>query len=445
MADHDSQIAAMKILFFTPCLKASAIGRVSTLVVTELRRLGHQLVVVRAEEPNLFLQPTHDFGCNLVNWNEADRIQEQARNCDLTLYNVGNNFQYHRGCMEWLKEHPGLVCLHDNFLGHLFWSYSEVVGRTRAKELLVHFYGETVSHRFFDHATSASFIEYASEAAPMTEWIASMATGVLVHSSWAMDRISRSCPGPVEVVPLPYDAPHLKPPLAGKALAQTNTKGDGLSVLTIGHVNPNKRHASVIKAIGSSELLRERMCFRIVGAIEPPVAQALQAQADALGVRVVISGEVDSWRLAAEIHAADAMCCLRWPALESASASTIEAMLYGKATIVTDTGFYRDLPDDCVLKISPVDEVNSLRAALERLAQAPDERLALGNLALHYATATFRADHYAERIVAMRGRIAQAKILAGTAHMFTATLKRWGMQSTPDLLDPVAAPLAIFQ
>ena len=143
----------------------------------------------------------------------------------------------------------------------------------------------------------------------MTEWIASLASGVIVHSSWAIDRITRTCPGPVEVVPLPYDAPYLAERLEDSAAARA--KGTDLSVLTIGHVNPNKRHASVIEAIGSSPLLRQRMSFRIVGAVEPPVVQALQAHADRLGVKVVITGEVDDRRLAAEIHAADVMCCLR--------------------------------------------------------------------------------------------------------------------------------------
>lgn len=443
MAIHDRQAAAVKILFFTPCLKASAIGRASSLVVSALSEQGHEVQVVRAEDTALLDQPMHEMAASVMAWNDRKKVSRSSESADVIVYQIGNHYPYHRGCIEWMPSLRGLVSIHDNFLGHLFWSVADVIGRPNATRQLAALYGTKVASRFFDHADGNSFIDYALEFAPMTEWIASMASGVIVHSSWAMERITRACPGPVEVVPLPYDAPFLEQRIKEWDLAQE--KGNDLSVLTIGHVNPNKRHASVIEAIGASALLRQRICFRIVGAVEPPVAQALRTQADRLGVKVLISGEVDSRRLAAEIHAADAMCCLRWPALEAASASTIEAMLYGKATIVTDTGFYRDLPDDCVLKIPPSDEINSLRAALERIAQAPGERLALGELARQYAEATFRADHYAQRIVAMKGRIAQAKIVADTAGMFAGTLKRWGLQGTPALLEPVAAPLSIFR
>lgn len=433
----------MNILFFTPCLKASAIGRVSSLVVAELTRLGHKIVVVRSEDSPLFGELMHPMATEIINWNERKKVRSKASKADLVVYQVGNHYAYHHGCMEWLPTLPGLVSLHDNFLGHLFWSCAEAMGRPSAKKLLTSLYGEAVAHRFFDHADSTSFINYASEAAPMTEWIAAMASGVIVHSSWAMPRITRACSGPVQVVPLPYDAPYLEHPDANKDLRQPGD--EQVVILTIGHVNPNKRYSSVIEAIESSPRLRERISFRIVGAVEPAMAEALQAQAARLKVKVAITGAVDDRRLASEIHAADAMCCLRWPALEAASASTIEAMLYGKPTIVTDTGFYRDLPDDCVLKISPGDEIAGLRAALELLADAPAEGGAMGELARRYAAATFRADHYAEQIVAMKSRIDQTKIVADAAQVFSGTLARWGASGIPALVEPIALPLSVFR
>ncbi|BAL22589.1 glycosyltransferase family 4 protein [Azoarcus sp. KH32C] len=433
----------MNILFFTPCLTPSAIGRVSALVVAELQRQGHAIAVVRSEDPALFDHPVHDFGVELIDWNQPDRIRAKALTSNLVIYQVGDNFSYHRGCMEWMPELPGLVSLHDNFLGHLFWSCAELMGRPRAKQLLTRLYDETVAHRFFDHADSSSFINYASEVAPMTEWIAAMATGVIVHSTWAVSRIAAACHGPVEVVPLPYDAPFLEaaPENAQRPAADKTS----MSILTIGHVNPNKRHASVIEAIGSSERLRERVNFRIVGSISPEMTRTLKTQASALGVRVAITGEVDGKTLAAEIHAADLMCCLRWPALEAASASTIEAMLYGKPAIVTDTGFYRDLPDDCVIKIAPQEEIAALRSALEQLVDAPAARIALGERARGYAAATFRADHYAERIIAMKSRIEQTGIIADAAKVFSSILARWGGKGQPALISPIAAPLSVFR
>jgi glycosyltransferase involved in cell wall biosynthesis len=430
----------MKIVFFTPTLLVSAIGRVANLVVMELQLQGHEVTVVRSENYDFFNSPTHPLPCPMIPWSNTEQVKQLAAQSDLVIYQIGDNYQYHRGCLEWLPTIPGIVSMHDNFLGHLFWSWSERIGRPQALALLEILYGANVARRFFDHASSRSFIEYASTAAPMTEWIAAMASAVIVHSSWAMDRIAHACPGPVEVVALPYDAPFAE---------HTDMKNQSAShertvALTIGHVNHNKRYTSVIKAIGSSPVLSSGLTYRIVGAIEPAMAEELQSLADQLQVDIAITGAVNDECLAEEIHRADLMCCLRWPALEAASASTIEAMLYSKPTVVTNTGFYLDLPDDCVLKVSPETELTDLRTALERLVASPDERHAIGELARNYALKTFRADDYATRIINMKHRIDRSNVVGTAASVFSSTLKRWGARGDPAVMKAITAPLGLI-
>jgi glycosyltransferase involved in cell wall biosynthesis len=430
----------MKILFFTPTALTSAIGRVSKLIVSELQQLGHEIVVVRAEDPSCINSATHPFSCQIVHWDNAEQVRQQADQSDLVVYQIGNHYAYHRGCLEWLPQLPGLVSLHDNFLGHLFWAWSEVVGRQHALEVLAAIYDLDIADRFFNHSDSSSFIEYASNTAPMTEWIASMATAVIVHSSWAMNRIAHACSGPVEVVALPYDAPFAE----HCDMMNQSTNHERSIALTIGHVNHNKRYTSVIKAIGSSPTLRSGLTYRIVGAIEPAMAEELQLLADQLQVDIAITGAVNDECLADEIHRADLMCCLRWPALEAASASTIEAMLYSKPTVVTNTGFYLDLPDDCVLKVSPETELTDLRTALERLVASPDERHAIGELARNYALKTFRADDYATRIINMKHRIDRSNVVGTAASVFSSTLKRWGARGDPAVMKAITAPLGLI-
>jgi glycosyltransferase involved in cell wall biosynthesis len=431
----------MKILFFTPIVVMSAIGRVSNLVVTALERIGHEVIVVRSEEPDLFETPIHPFTCQTLVWTDEKQIRNVAKQIDLVVYQVGNHYPYHRGCLEWLPLLPGLVSLHDYFMGHLFWSWSEKIGRIEALELLKVLYGSDIANQFFNHHNSESFIAYASEAAPMTEWIVSMASGVITHSSWTMNRIISATHGPVEIVPLPYDAPHLE----NTQLMQQNSKNKEIVVLTIGYVNPNKRYVSIIKAIGSNIQLREDLTFRIVGSIEPSTQEELQSLAEHLKVKIVITGSVDDQRLADEIINADIMCCLRWPALESASASTIEAMLYGKPTIVTDTGFYSDLPDECVLKISYANEIEDIEAAFNELASSPERRKKIGEDARLYASQTFTADNYAERIVAMKQRIEHTNVIADVAREFSNKLKEWGSEGNSKILEAVAKSLNIFR
>lgn len=431
----------MKILFFVPTVIQSSIGRGQSLVVEQLITQGHDVVVVRAEDLNFFDDSTHPFRNRIICWNNTNEVRQAAEQSDLVIYHIGDNFQYHRGCLEWMTTLPGVVIIHDNFLGNLFWGWSERIGRQTASTFLAKLYGAEVAHRFFDHADSASFISYASQAAPMTEWMVGLASAVIVHSSWSMDKVRPGCPVPIKVAHLPYDAPYL----GNLELVKQGSPNGHVNVLTVGHVNQNKRSAEVIKAIGASAALRGSICYRIVGSVDTAMRRDLTFLADSLGVHIVITGSVDDITLATEILNADIMCCLRLPALEGASGSTIEAMLYGKPTIVTNTGFYRDLPDDCVIKVSPESEMADIQEALVRLVTSPSERIALGSLARSYASQTFRADLYAECVVDMKQRIDRSKLIADTALIFSERLKQWGMRGDHAIAQATAAPLALFR
>jgi glycosyltransferase involved in cell wall biosynthesis len=408
----------MKVVMFTPGLKASAIGRMSILVVHALRAAGHDVIVVRCEKEALIAQPPHDFGGEVLSWADLDRVSAAIRGADSVVYHIGDNYEFHAGCMEWLPHAPGIVCLHDFFLGHLFWAWAER-HPTAANAALKGWYGDEVAAKYFGHPNSAAFIAATADAAPMTEWVGAMASGVITHSNWGAGRLLRACPGPVQVVPLPYNAP-----AGGSDTRHADSRT--FRVLTVGHVNPNKRVASVVRAIGNSPVLRDHTIYRLVGQIQTDTVVALSGLARNYQVNLLISDELDNDALASAIDQADVVTCLRWPSLEAASASAIEAMLYGKPVIVTDTHFYSELPDDCVVKIDPTDEINSLQRALEQLYHSPELRRALGARAKEWANATFRADRYADSVVQMATEVSRVRPALAAVEHFTHTLVRWG-------------------
>ena len=98
--------------------------------------------------------------------------------------------------------------------------------------------------------------------------------------------------------------------------------------------------------------------------------------------------------LIAEIERADILSCLRKPILEGASASAIEAMKSGRPIIVSDAGFYTDLPDDLVFKIPAAIDVPPLTAVLERLVQDEEFRRQTGLQAKDWAMRTFTTEAY---------------------------------------------------
>src|SRR5439155_3753957 len=74
-------------------------------------------------------------------------------------------------------------------------------------------------------------------------------------------------------------------------------------------------------------------------------------------------------RLWSLMAACDAIVGLRSPTMGETSGAAIRALSLGKPLVVSDVGWFSELPDDVALKI-PVDdrEIDALAAALELLA-----------------------------------------------------------------------------
>ena len=429
----------MKLVIFTPAMKASAIGRMTSLVTRSLAGNGHEVVVVRAEDETHQSSPPHDFGVELVPWTDSDQVASLTQSADALVYQIGDNYPYHRGCLEWLPRAPGIVCLHDFYLGNLFYGWAQHHG-VEAEATLRAWYGTEAAERFFRYDNFEAFIDGTKDAAPMTEWVCSLAHGIITHSSWGIQRVLKSCPGPVRVVPLAYDAPNLS------ALHPIDREAhrDRFNVLTIGHVNPNKRAESVIRAIGNSAVLRRNTTYRLVGHIQPDMSEHLASLARSLQVNLVISGKVDSDTLLQAIGEAHVICCLRWPSLEAASASAIEAMLYGKPVVVTDTGFYSELPDVCVRKIRIQNEIPELQQALEHLCENEGERLALGAKAAEWAAVTFSAEIYANQLIAVSLAAQRAAPMLKATQFLAGTLWQWGASPALMTLSDMTEPLRLF-
>lgn len=424
----------MKIVLFTPLAATSAIGRVSALLVPAILE-RHELVLVRIErEPG---SDTHPCAAPLIDWRDDTAVAAALRTADLVLYQIGNSFDFHAGALHWMRRELGVVLLHDFVLAHLFSGWAQ--GRPDdARRTLESYYGGQVADNFFAASNHREFIETASRDHPMTEWIAGQALGVITHSAWGLPRVLASCAGPAVVAALPYSAP------GARHAAHRPETQEPLQLITVGHANTNKRIESVIEAIAGSDLLRTRIVYRLCGRIDPDYGLALSAKARSLGVMLTVSGEIDEIGLQRALRDSDISCCLRWPSLEAASASTIESLLYGLPTIVSDTGFYAELPDECVRKIGLHDEIDELRGALEMLVVDAPARTALGAQGQAWAGARFRADRYVEAIETIAHDAQAARPAMEMAQTFGRYVGEWRGDPSVLLDSQLVDALAIF-
>lgn len=200
-------------------------------------------------------------------------------------------------------------------------------------------------------------------------------------------------------------------------------------------MNPNKRVADVIQALGGSEALKGCI-YRLVGPISDEERARLEALAAEVGfANLVIDGAVDDETLDRRLDEADIMIALRKPVLEGASGSACEGMLSGRPTVVARAGFYGELPDELVFKVDGEIVVEALRATLERLVADAPLRFKTGQAARAWALENLNAARYAEAVEALAEVQVTSRPLLAVGRRIGGELSAMGLAEA----DPAAA------
>ncbi len=426
----------MKLVFFTPAIETSAIGRSTALVVKALLAFGHKVTLVRTEREDLLGKNTHSFNTSILKWTQEEKVRKKIQSSDIVIYQIGDNLIFHQGAVAWLEKFPGIVILHDFSIVNLFFDYY-VDAEIEILNILKFWYGETIAKQFFSYSNSEDFSEGARISFPMIEWICSKALAVVTHSQGTdHQRISDSCSGPIRIIPLAYDKKKNV-----ERLENFSEETKKFIILTIGHVNSNKRAESIIQAIGNSLLLQKNVEFHLAGKIGVDSISQLTKLAHSYCVKLVILNEVDDKTLANVIQASTVITCLRWPSIEAASASLIEALLNKKPVIVTDTTFYSDIPSSCVLKVRPDYEISDIQMQLEYLYNHPLEREQIAKNGQNWASETFTAKNYAQQLIEVAKETLIAQPLLDAMHYLISFMTSWSgdgrLLQNKETMDPL--------
>ena len=143
---------------------------------------------------------------------------------------------------------------------------------------------------------------------------------------------------------------------------------------SFGNVNASKRIPQLLEAFARLRRERPEAKLLLVGAVSPGFD--LDRRLQRLGLSdegILREAYVEEERLWALMAACDVCVNLRSPTMGETSGSVIRQLSLGKPVVVSDVGWFAELPDDVALKV-PVgaDETETLHAALELLAR--DER-----------------------------------------------------------------------
>jgi len=316
----------------------------------------------------------------------------------LPVFQLGNNVAFHAFQPRALARLGGLVHLHDPVLHHLHVGRTLAAGAGGYWDDLEFWYGRAIAHtcKRMVELNIPPWSNAAVTAIPLFEPYLQFADAVVVHSQSALRTIRERMPAlPGFCLPQSY-------PLDAPAPHAPRRSGQPLRLGVFGWVEPHKRVDQIFAAM--AELRRRGVDVRldICGPSGETMGELVH-QIRELGLSSVVQlhGHLAHEAFIAEIAGVDLCVNLRDPTMGETSAVVTQAMQLGTPVIVTDVGWYAELPD-FVLKVpaGPA-AVDALVSHLARLDQDRELLSALSESTRRYASTDLDFDAVIERYVSI--------------------------------------------
>jgi glycosyltransferase involved in cell wall biosynthesis len=263
-----------------------------------------------------------------------------AESFDHVVYQMGNHVSYHCAMVPLLKEFGGIVHLHDMVLQHLVTHHTLGRGNLRLYErVLEHWYGAAAVQRFrtWMETNRQNFWESTFMTdVPLFEPIVQYADACIVHSQFVEQRVNRQLPTlPCRVLPQIY-----------RDMAVVPEPGNPrFRIGVFGHVQPNKHVDKVLGAIACAVSQGADIELDAVGSLDAR-CESLRDLARQLGLkdRVNWRGRATEGEFLEAMRSVDLCVALRYPTMGETSAVVSRALQMGVPAIVSDVGWYAELP-----------------------------------------------------------------------------------------------------
>jgi len=360
--------------------------------------------------------------------------KKAPRGTNLALYHVGNNPEAHGWIVDALRRRPGLVVLHDFVLHHLIAGITlgrgDPDGYLNAMQRDAGVVGRLLAHGVVDRLLPPIWEERAEDF-PLAWPILDLADGVICHSRYVARLVREyGYEGPVHVIPMPA-WPSVEP--SGRVVP------DGRSPVfaSCGYLNAAKRIPQLLAAFEPVKRRFPSALLVLAGAATPGLELDVASLGDGV-LRLDHQEEDELWRVLANC---DVNVSLRWPTMGETSGMAIRALSLGKPLVVSDVGWFSELPDSVAAKV-PVDEfeVDTLAAVLERLAADDELRARMGAAASSYARREHDLDRVAELYVATLEQVAGGSAVRDVVlHELARAADDVGIDKSDDEMDEIAA------
>ncbi len=317
-------------------------------------------------------------------------------NYDAALYHLGNDHRYHTGIYETAVRHRGIIVFHDFALMDFFRGMAIERG-----DLNIYLDEVEAEHGARERTLSATAFQHGGLPAhtslplsyPLNTRLARAAEALITHSRRAAERFREIAPG----VPVAHINHHITAQAAAGEIKAQRTAGDEkVRLASFGLITPDKGLDRVLAALASMRELDFH--YTLVGAPNPYFDVRALVRELNLADRVTITGHVSLEEFERKIAETDLAVNLRSRSSGEASGSLCRIMAAGVASVVTNVGWFSELPDAAVVKVDADECLDAeLRAFLRRLIEDARLRRRIGENARKYVLAEHRIEQSAAK------------------------------------------------
>jgi glycosyltransferase involved in cell wall biosynthesis len=340
---------------------------------------------------------------------------------DIAVYHMGAS-RFHKRIYSMLLRYPGITVLHDFGLHHL------ILERTFVDGVPFGYVREMGYENGVDGIDLAYRVRQGRSLPPAFETPLNARTldhslGLVVHSRFAASLVQARRPElAVRIVPAPVRS-RWDRLLSRRELGCAD---DALIFASAGLMTPQKQIPLALEAFSHLAGDFPDALFVVIGE-EPRMAngEAEGSQQEFarwlhyyhLQDRVICTGFVpELHRFVSWIAAADVLVNLRHPTVGETSATALRGLAAGRPVVVSNQGWYAELPDDVCVKVAPED-LQDLITAMRRLAGDAAARRNLGERARSYAMAEHDPARAAQRYAQVIEEVLSASMSSVPKHL----------------------------
>ena len=324
-------------------------------------------------------------------------FEENAHHFERILYHFGNS-SFHAHMFTLLEKHPGVVVLHDFYLGDVLnWmEHTGYKADAYRKELFrSHGFGALAFE--MQNGRESGICKY-----PTNRHVLEHAMGIICHSNYAIE-LAQKWYGE-EMRELFLHIPHLRVLPSelerNKARLKLGLCEDDFLICSFGLLYPQKLNHILLDAWLGSLLASDRRCRLVyVGESHGPYGAGLSNKitASLAADRITITGFAPRDLYRTYLEAADLAVQLRTNTRGETSGTVLDCLAHGIPLIVNAHGPMEEYPEDVLVKLRDQFDIRDLIAALDRLREDPDFRRELSVKAIQYIRGFHDANTIGER------------------------------------------------